>query len=1363
MTTTLVQTQNIAQIITSIKSAITQSGHYSLTESSLKSLPVQDLLDLLKIETLSFDRIKNESENSINLVCKTALFGSNTVDVSLFLAQAIDRENAIHCKVSVSTNLTQIIVDGLEINGFDFSFEYDGGDWIVSGDLRALVLDSAVTLAASYQKNADGKTLLLSADVEMEAVDLGEVGNLKLSQVELEFVKPAAIEVGQVTELEWRIAIDGAIVIPGAIVSDGTLTLFKKEQEAGLVFTPRKAMVHIPLPPDNNASLELEFAGISLIRSGDTTNREWTFDATVDMSFHNFDASVQPHLPNTIAMNFIANSQGVNLSVNGDIASIEYRIPDVELSASDRLELGTAAIALTEINVKLGKVVSLDVVLGLGLPSQLNTVFGRAKTENGQIQRDAEGRPIAAMDFFRTFELTNPDDSLVKLKLSINQAGISIVPETSFIKAIELQKDADGNPVWHGDFGEYGAINVAVPTFNYATDSFVASGGFEVVRPLALPLTPIIQLLEAAKLQGVADSIPDKLSLNPEINAINFVDKITEKLGELVAKLGNASVTDDARLVLQTIARSFSNLPTAFTDYLNVEIPQSFKFNIGISPDGSVRFDASVKEGDPAIKLMFAGLMLALPVLNGITLRSVSFGLTAGGNLFLIKIDADVDQFDLASMAVAVGLAELPTNPLPHSKAIQRRLKLNHLVMVAPVEFPIPIPLFYDNIGIEYLGLEDLLLHAHAQFPMPSPSFKTVGQVLSNIKGFFTDRDFKLPETPPDGFTPELFSLKQNFLQLPSYMGGGILGDPTNGPTLTYADIAHLLNGLKTLSVNELIQSIPLTQRVGSTNISFGPISGGLNWLVTTPDEFHNLATQQKQTTYNKLNLANDAQASAMFSVLPTAASPSEEGMVVFVKGNASISNVASFETVFGLAASASQGFTTGFKMRGDISSVMSMDIAGLVKVNGKTKPAVSLSGHTILKLATQTNPVFQGDVQITDQRFQCAGSLDVYGLGGNVNLTIDRNQGAFMQGSLNPIDLTVFKLKQATVDIAIRSQKMPTLAIRSVVELLGMSNQTDISVSEQGFRFSISGRLFNVFSADLTASGKSLNSTVNFRIAAQMQNDLSDRLKRETTQVLKSATDKATADLSQAQQAVTAAEQDVNRWQAEVNRQRSIVNVERSTANQKLQSALADVNAKQREIDRIDGSIAGKRQRIAQLTPGKSCRKFFGKRICVPGIPSPSASLEITRLGLEITRLGTEMVTAKGGLKIAQGVLELAQKAVTNIPVDADPRVAGPLGFLLTAQKTLQLTNRTLEGLKTVSRSTLQASNFILQQGLDALLLVRSASFETDINTAATAQVMMSVQLSYMNSPIAFQGGFNLRDLNSVKSMAQAIAKQLR
>jgi hypothetical protein len=1362
MSTALLTTSNIGQVIASIKSAITQTTHYTLTESSLDFVPVKDLLNLLKIETLDFDRVVSESDNSLTIAGQSALLGSSQVEVNLLLAEATGGENSIYCKVEVHTTLVQTIVDGLEINGFDLSFEYNGGDWIVSGDLRALVLDSAVTLAASYAQNAETKTLLLKAEVEMEAVDLGEVGNLKLSAIELEFTKPVPTEVGQVTELEWRISIDGAIVIPGAIVSDGRISIFKKEQEAGLVFTPRKATAKIPLPPDDHVSIELEFAGISLIRRGDAANREWTFDATVDLSFHDFDASVQPHLPNHLAMNFIANSQGVNLSVNGDLVSIEYQIPDVELSASDRLELGTAAIAITELNIKLGQVISLDAVLGIGLPSQLNTVFGRAKTEDGQIKRDAEGNPIAAMDFFRTFEIQNPDESLVKLKLSINQTGISIVPQTSFIKAIELQKDAEGNPIWHGDFGEYGAINVAVPIFSYATDSFIAKGGFEVERPLALPLTPIKQLLEAAKLQGAADTIPEKLSLKPEINATNFVDKVTEKLGELVAQFGNASVTEEVKQILQTIARSFHNLPTAFTDYLNVEISQSFKFDIGVTPDGSIRFDASVKEGDPPIKLMFPGFMLALPVLNGITLRSISFGLTAGGNLFLIKVDADVDQFDLASMAIAVGLAELPNNPLPHSKAIHRRLNLNHLVMVAPVEFPIPIPIFYDNIGIEYLGLEDLLLNAHAQFPMPSPSFKTVGQVLSNLKGFFTDRDFKLSETPPDGFSPELFSLKQNFLQLPSYMGGQTLGDPIGGPTLTYAEVAHLLNGLKTLSVNELIQSVPLTQRIGNTNVNFGPISGALSWLVSTPDEFQNLATQQKALTYRQLDLTSDAQANAMFSVLPTQANPKEQGMVIFLKGKTAIDNVASFETVFGLVASASQGFTTGFQMRGEISAVLSMEMGGLVKINGKNNPGVSLSGRTRLQLASQKNPVFQGDIQITNQRFQGSGSLDIYGLGGNVNLTIDRTKGIFMKGSLNPIDLTVFKLKQATVDVDIRSQRMPTLGIHSVVELLGLSNQTKISLSEQGFQFMTQGKLFNAFNANLTASGVSLKSTANFRIAAQMQNDLTDSLKRETTQLLKSATDKASADLSKAQQEVTNAQQEVNRLNNEINRQRSIVSSERSTANQKLQSAITDLNAKQREVDRINGAITARQRRIAQLTPAPICKTVLGQRICVPGVPSPSATKEIARLSLEISGLGTEMVAAKAGLQVAQKAVELAQKAVVNIPVDADPRVAGPLGLLVTAQKTLQLANSALEGLKTVSRSTIQASNFILQRGLDALLLVRSASFETDINTASNAQVMMSVQLSYMDSPIAFQGGFNLRDLNSVKPMAQAIVRQL-
>jgi peptidoglycan hydrolase CwlO-like protein len=1347
-----------------------------------------------------------------------------------------DRTSATHCNVALSSTIGKDIVEGLHIDGFQLDFEYQGGDWSVGGEVQAVVLDAAVTLAASYQQTAAGKTFKLQADVEMAAVSLGDIGSLQLAGIDLELVKPAA-EVGQVTELEWSIAAAGAIAIPNVLHSDGTLTIFRQEQAAGLKFEPTTATVQIHLPPDDQAILELDFAGISLIRSGDAAARQWTFDAAVVLSFQNFAPAVQPHLPQKVAMHLIANRQGVTLAVQGDIAQVEYAIPPVQLSGSDRLELGTAAIAITELDIKLGQEISLNATLGIGLPSELNTVFGRKKTADGQVELDADGHPVAALEFFRTFDPQHSADSLVEVKLSISKAGISVAPQTSFIKAIAQQQNAEGESVWHGDFGDFGVIDVLVPTFSYNGASFAGSGGFDVIEPLALPLTPIKQLLEAVKLQGAADALPDALKLDQEINATNFVDKVTEKLTALIAKLGAGSVTTEVIQVIDAIAQAFHKLPTAFTDYLNIQPPQSFKFDVAISPDGTVKFDAAVKAGDPAIKLLFPGLMLGLPVLNGVTLRSISFGLTAGGNLFLLKVDADVDQFDLASMAIALGLAELPTNPLPNSRAMHRRLKLHHLVAVMPVEIPVPIPLFYDNIGIEYLGLEDLLLEAHAQFPMPSPSFKTVGQVLANIKGFFTDPAFKLPDTPPEGFSPDLFSLKQNFLQLPGYMGGETLGDRVGGPTLTYADIAHLLNGIKTLSVNELIQALPLAQRVGSTQVDFGPVSGGLGWLVTTPDEFGTLATQQKQLTYAKLNLANDAQAATLFSVLPkTTTSQPEQGMVIFLRGNAAINNVASFETVFGLVASGSAGFTTGFQMRGDISSVMAMSMAGLVKVNGKQTPVVNLAGRSTIKLASQVNPVFEGDVQISDRRFQCSGSLDIFSVGGTVQMMIDRDRGATMRGFLNPINLTVgtlslFKLNSATVDVAILPNQLPTLVAQADVELLGIRNQTAIALSDAGFSFTTGGSLFGVFDGKIEASGRRINSTNNvdlgqFKVKVSMQSlpvvpaplspatqqqiatlqqqatqlrgqidrlqfqifqlqrspagrvqipalqrqlaDLTDQLqpvntrlaqlnpppasspkdfkqtlKQEVTQSINAAIAKAKADLSAAQSQVDAAKSKV----ADLNRQ---IDAARQTVREKLVQGDAGVRSAQAELNRAKAKVNALNAEIANFQ----------------GQIDRASTLDKIKLGIT---LGPRIAANKIALETAIPLIDVAQKAldkafslarsaITTVMVDADPAVK--ILVQDPAFKLLDASVAFLEGLKKTSAAILQAGDYVSQKGLDALVLVQSASFETVLTTAATGKITMSIQLSYMDKPSSFSGSFDFKDGNSVKVLGQAIAK---
>ncbi|MEO8893876.1 MAG: hypothetical protein ABI417_20515 [Coleofasciculaceae cyanobacterium] len=73
---------------------------------------------------------------------------------------------------------------------------------------------------------------------------------------------------------------------------------------------------------------------------------------------------------------------------------------------------------------------------------------------------------------------------------------------------------------------------------------------------------------------------------------------------------------------------------------------------------------------------------------------------------------------------------------------------------------------------------------------------------------------------PPQGLNPEFFSLHQNSLQLPQYLGGKMLA-PQKDPTIDYTAIASLLNGMKFLTINDLIQAIPLSDRLGDVDWDF--------------------------------------------------------------------------------------------------------------------------------------------------------------------------------------------------------------------------------------------------------------------------------------------------------------------------------------------------------------------------------------------------------------------------------------------------------------------------------------------------------------------------------------------------------------
>ena len=875
------------------------------------------------------------------------------------------------CSITVQGGGPIQLVDEFALRDFNLNFELvEGNSWSVSGGVGAELFGKPFDLSAGYSQSIGLKTLMLSATISSttELVSLGDIGALDISALAIEISRQqdnqssatkSEQEVAQRSESgsliansltvnsAWNLSASGGIRVDNVFDFEGTLALFSQSDgSAGLRFNPNTASVTIPLSiPDQDVAIGLNFGDISVVRNSvgtgnqaaSDTNRQsanWIFESSVQLVFNGLPSTATDILPDTVSTTFKAGNGSVSLTADRIVDGFEFHIPDIEIG-SKRVALGTVLIDLSNLSILLGKNVELSVQIGLGLPEDLNNIFGV----------NEDGTP--SLEFFRTYNPEDPANSTVKVELSVGTAGIRFNPVSSPIQAIRLVQEG-GKSFWYCDLGEFGEIKLQVPQFSYnaGTGTFAASGGFETIRPLKLPLTPIKLLLEAAELQAAADVLPDGLPIT-DVKVVD--DQGNFKVDELVSMLEaitDGQLPDEVGTILETIGSRLDRLPDSFKEYLNITVPDSFAFDIAVTPDGSVRLDARVKEGDDPIRFLHPRLEI-LPLapyprlfFYGIELRSIAFGPILGGNLFLLEVDARVDQFDMETLAASLFLPDDEDFPLPNSRAIQRRLILDKLFMVVVYQtvIPIPVPLFYDEVGIEYLGIEGVGLQTHVRFPQPKVNPAAFIQLFSSLKQFFADRNYLLdPETPPGG-TNLIFSLDNNYLQLPEYLGGNVLGQKADELVIdAYANVGQLLNALKTLSLNRMIQVLPVEKRLGSANTSFGFLSFDVDWLITTPDEF-------RQGVYQRLSLS-DAQKDEFMQILP--ASPGadsqsdeakdEQGLVAFLRGNAEIQRIANFEAVFGLAASGSLGFSTGFRLTGTIANFLDMELAGRVAINASS------------------------------------------------------------------------------------------------------------------------------------------------------------------------------------------------------------------------------------------------------------------------------------------------------------------------------------------------------------------------------------------------------------------------------------------
>lgn len=625
-------------------------------------------------------------------------------------------------------------------------------------------------------------------------------------------------------------------------------------------------------------------------------------------------------------------------------------IRDLAGSLITELDWGIMAVAVRDLALTFAfsdDAPNFEGNFGVGLPSLLNNIFGT----------DADGKPRVKV--FKVYDpSTGSGIAGAFFKIGIKtKPSVGFGVKGSFIEGLDIDEEGTWN-VELGRDGEYGAFTIEVPLLNFSGNSFGVEGGYSITKNPAIPLAPLKGFLEQIGLGAVNPSLPDKVPV--PLDGIGFIEKdehdpenrstwklqVQKLVDFLRAALPKGvdlppQVEESLKAVAEFIG---TKLPASLLDYLDLKVPKSLTFELDISLEGSVSFGVKADPLSP-LRLLFINPSMPLPLLQGVTLREVSFGPVVGGKLFLLTLDADFEQYDLVTLAASVGLQFAK---LPVAKNFHRRLKVEdlYLYFVWQSGVPIPIPLFYEHLGIEVMGLEGVQLRAEASFPVPDLGVINFVQATTNLYKFVTDPKARLPEDTPPKLLPR-FALSNCYVKLPEYLGK----DNTIGAEGKFFEIdanvlvARFFNAIKFMDPGELIEIIPIKYRAVKAGSAlrvegFGPIRAEVLWVLSTPSEF------VKPEAYRLIGLDSEKAARGMLGVAPGGITPDTKGLVTFLKGHWQAPGNNRFDIDFGLVAIDAYRFQLGLDTSGELGGVLRSRFRGAALIDPKASPPLQLAGQ---------------------------------------------------------------------------------------------------------------------------------------------------------------------------------------------------------------------------------------------------------------------------------------------------------------------------------------------------------------------------------------------------------------------------------
>jgi len=860
----------------------------------------------------------------------------------------------LSAEFSAKYTKAQEIISGISVNNYKFTYTNNASVWSVGGNININILDkNSVELSVGYSKDKVNKLHRLNLcsvqrtskneAKEIDVITVKKGVSLSASNISLLLTAEKKEKGGYNKDFtfsasaNFRIKVDKeqSIDIEGNLRA-GELSEGKSDEKGrGLKFSIKSSQpLPIKLPQVMSKAIDLDpvanihSAAIGIIRGED---KKWRLEGSCKASLTGFPALIQTVLPAEEQKSRISISNNeLKISINKVFGGIPVLVPELPLS---KKKLNNLLVDINElaIHVDFKSGIYLSFNPSITLPDNINEVmFG--KTEDKKVRK--------------VFTVQTPIEG--KFSVGVIEKSVSAsfsVTQLPFKSFAINTDDKTNREYWNWGFGEAGCIKIDVPEFNAsATGAFTFRGGFkqDEKNKLGIPLAPIKALL-GDNLKQISEFLPDKIPLLPQKPKLfSNGEMIGDGLIEYIELMGSYvdpdfSLPGFMKKGIEDIAKTVAGLPERLIDYLEAEIPDELHFEVNVDASGSLTFDVDIGAN---------GLWLLLPCqpnLMGIKIQKVSFGPVLGGSLFLLKLTADIDVFNLPALAASVAAANNRTAEkiFPDSKAYCQTTIIDELSMfiVYQTGVPIPIPLFYKELAVKSHDPTGLAVRAGVSF---YPEMEDFMQVLASVGyyyDFITKPSFHLPDDGPIKIHTDI---TETYFQLPAFFGKEKYGSEEKNllEVDPYKLFVHAMNGIKFFSITEMIKSIPLEYRCRDIELNFGPLEFSTIFVATTRKEFKDGLTWASSKTKRKNRLIGlDKKGKEDFLALvptPTVShneADSREGIIFALEGVTSLSSVIKYQGQFALITAEGSGFSAGVNIKTTLLNSLTCQITGTVAV----------------------------------------------------------------------------------------------------------------------------------------------------------------------------------------------------------------------------------------------------------------------------------------------------------------------------------------------------------------------------------------------------------------------------------------------